>query len=168
MSLIRKCLNFFLILFRTSYHPPINHYHRPHSQQHTQMLKHESSHDRHSVGQISENLEYDNDRKYSISGESWIIIKNLFFFQEFRVKMVDKEWMLDTSWLVNKFLILSQHCLYTILDLISNKEIAMSFVMLSLWLSTLTHEFLFPLFHFFFFFQLTFHNLHFSYYAIIT
>ncbi|KAG5678050.1 hypothetical protein PVAND_007754 [Polypedilum vanderplanki] len=53
----------------TSYHPPIHHYHRPHSH-HSQSVnnsKHETSHDRHSVGQISENMEYDNDRKYSIS-----------------------------------------------------------------------------------------------------
>lgn len=45
-------------------------YHRPHyPQHHTQSMKHETSNDRHSVGQISENMEYDNDRKYSISGE---------------------------------------------------------------------------------------------------
>lgn len=168
MSLIRKCLNFFLILFRTSYHPPINHYHRPHSQQHTQMLKHESSHDRHSVGQISENLEYDNDRKYSISGESWIIIKNLFFFQEFRVKMVDKEWMLDTSWLVNNFYLhLNTVCIQFLTSLVIRKLQCL----LLCYLYDYQHlhmNFSFLFFIFFFFFQLTFHNLHFSYYAIIT
>ncbi|XP_070497645.1 voltage-gated inwardly rectifying potassium channel KCNH6 isoform X5 [Chironomus tepperi] len=53
----------------TSFHPPpVHHYHRPHSHHSQSVNKHDATHDRHSVGQISENMEYDNDRKYSISG----------------------------------------------------------------------------------------------------
>lgn len=60
------------------YNLPTHHY-RPNHSQHlaNQATKHES-HDRHSVGQISENTEYDNnDRKYSISGECCESIKFL-------------------------------------------------------------------------------------------
>jgi hypothetical protein len=48
-----------------------SHHHRPNHSQHLANQAKQDSHDRHSVGQISENTEYDNDRKYSISGECW-------------------------------------------------------------------------------------------------
>ncbi|CRL03250.1 CLUMA_CG016560, isoform A [Clunio marinus] len=51
----------------TSVHPPIHQFHRPFPHHSQTVSKHES-HDRHSVGQISENMEYNDDRKYSISG----------------------------------------------------------------------------------------------------
>lgn len=55
-----------LFFDRTSVHPPIHQYHRPFSHQSQTISKHDS-HDRNSVGQISENMEYE-DRKFSISG----------------------------------------------------------------------------------------------------
>lgn len=67
-SLLLKSLNFYSTLCRTSVHPPIHQFHRPYSHQSQTVSKHES-HDRHSVGQISENMEYNDDRKYSISGK---------------------------------------------------------------------------------------------------
>ncbi|CAO1308266.1 unnamed protein product [Diamesa hyperborea] len=52
----------------TSNHPPIHQYHnRPHSHQQS-MNKFEMSIDRNSVGQMSENMEFNDERKYSISG----------------------------------------------------------------------------------------------------
>lgn len=74
-------LNFLSSPFRTSVHPPIHQYHRPYSHHSQQTISKHESHDRHSVGQISENMEYNDDRKYSISGESHLVrLSSKFIF----------------------------------------------------------------------------------------
>jgi hypothetical protein len=65
MIIITKLIS---IYSRQNFHPPIHQFHRPLSQQQGQRC--DMSTDRNSVGQVSETVEFNDDRKISMPGNS--------------------------------------------------------------------------------------------------